>query len=61
MKKKMRPFGAKLLTRGCPAWFNRASLISKGFKVVGALFRVEGKEFLLTRGGQSVMNRVYRV
>jgi hypothetical protein len=55
-EEKMRPFGAKLLTRGRPAWFNRASLISKGFKVVGTPFRVESKEFLLTRGGQSVMN-----
>jgi hypothetical protein len=34
MKKKRDHFDAKLLTRACPAWFNRASLISKGFKVV---------------------------
>jgi hypothetical protein len=55
-EEKMGPFGAKLLTRGCPAWFNRASLISKGLKVVGTPFRMEEKEFLLTSGGQSGMN-----
>ena len=50
MKKKMGPFGVKLLTRGGPAWFNRASLISKGFKVVGTPFRVEGSGISLDMG-----------
>ena len=57
-EEKMGPFDAKLLTRGCPAWFNHASLTSKGFKAAGAQFRMEEQEFLLTWGGQSVMNMV---
>jgi hypothetical protein len=31
-EEKMGFFGAKLLTRGCPAWFNRASVSNKGLK-----------------------------
>ena len=37
-------------------WCNQTSLFGAGFEPVDAPFRIEGKEFLLTRGGQSVMN-----
>jgi hypothetical protein len=55
--KKMRLFGVKLLTHEGATWFNQAKLGTSGSKKLPkAPFRVEGKEFLLTRDGQSVMN-----
>jgi hypothetical protein len=51
----MRRFGVKLLTRTYGTWLNRAALNNENRRA-NAPFRVEGKEFLLTPGVQSVMN-----
>jgi hypothetical protein len=53
MKKKIGPFGAKLLTRGRLAWFNRASLTSKGFKVVERPVS-QGKEGIFLDTGRAI-------
>jgi hypothetical protein len=45
----------KLLTRQCGTWLNRPALHHEN-RLAKAPFRVEGKEFLLTPGVQSVMN-----
>jgi hypothetical protein len=38
------------------AWFNQDSLVGEGFVPADVPLSVEGREFLLTPGGQSVMN-----
>jgi hypothetical protein len=50
----MRLIGAKLLTLDAVTCFNRASLFGVEVRLAGAPVRAEGKEFLLTVGGQSV-------
>jgi hypothetical protein len=47
----------EILTAGVMAWSNRASLNNQPSAAAKKpLFRVEGKQFLLTATGQSVMN-----
>ena len=53
MKKKIGLFGAKLLTRGRLAWFNRASLTSKGFNVVERPVS-QGKEGIFLDTGRAI-------
>ena len=60
----MRLFGVKLLTRVLGTWLNRRSIEDQpdygGTCKLGSVpkvpFGIEGKEFLLTVGVQSVMN-----
>jgi hypothetical protein len=52
----MRLFGVKLLTSGGLACLNRAALNDVQSAPAESPLRAEGKEFLLTQCGQSVIN-----
>jgi hypothetical protein len=55
-ERKMGPFGVKPLTLQAPACLNSGSLSGTLSEVARRPLSAEGKEFLLTPGGQSVMN-----
>src|SRR4051812_37374923 len=52
----MRPSGVKLLTPASFPWLNRAALPGNQFMFADGRLPAEEKEFLLTPGGQTVMN-----